>query len=120
MGGSGDDTVEGGTGDDLLLGGSDDDSLDGGTGNDIVRGGSGDDTVLGGEGNDTIDGGADADTFAFGESHGNDTITDFTDGNDPIRLHDELCAVVDEVLTELEASERTLPEPLTRPMREGA
>ena len=41
-------------------------------------------------------------------------------GNDPIRLYDELCAVVDDVLTEMEVSGRTLPHPLTRPMREVA
>ncbi|MDE0007049.1 MAG: pilus assembly protein HicB [Gammaproteobacteria bacterium] len=41
-------------------------------------------------------------------------------GSDPVRLYDELCTVVDEVLTELERSERNLPQPLTRPMREVA
>ena len=41
-------------------------------------------------------------------------------GSDPIRLYDELCDVVDEVLAELEHSDRALPEPLTRPMREVA
>ena len=41
-------------------------------------------------------------------------------GDDPIRLYDELCVVVDEVLAELEASGRALPPPLTRPMREFA
>jgi len=41
-------------------------------------------------------------------------------GSDPVRLYDELCTVVDEVLTELERSERTLPKALTRPMREVA
>lgn len=41
-------------------------------------------------------------------------------GSDPVRLYDELCTVVDEVLKELERSERTLPAPLTRPMREVA
>lgn len=41
-------------------------------------------------------------------------------GADPVRLYDELCTVVDEVLTELERSERNLPQPLTRPMREVA
>ena len=41
-------------------------------------------------------------------------------GSDPVHLYDELCTVVDEVLTELERSERTLPKPLTRPMREVA
>ena len=62
--------------------------IDIGTCNDIVRGGSGNDTVLGGEGNDLVlgDGGDDSDTFVFGTSHGNDTITDFTDGEDTIDL----------------------------------
>ena len=41
-------------------------------------------------------------------------------GPDPIRLYDELCTVVDEVLTELKKSGRALPKPLTRPMREIA
>ena len=41
-------------------------------------------------------------------------------GTDPIRLYDELCKVIDEVLTELGESGRDLPEPLTRPMREVA
>ena len=41
-------------------------------------------------------------------------------GTDPIRLYDELCTVIDEVLTELRESGRALPEPLTRPMREVA
>ena len=38
-------------------------------------------------------------------------------GTDPIRLYDELCTVIDEVLTELRESGRALPELLTRPMR---
>ena len=41
-------------------------------------------------------------------------------GTDPIRLYDELCTVIDEVLTELRESGSALPEPLTRPMREVA
>ena len=41
-------------------------------------------------------------------------------GDDPIQLYDELCVIVDDVLAELEASGRTLPQPLTRPMREVA
>ena len=41
-------------------------------------------------------------------------------GSDPVRLYGELCTVVDEVLVELEQSKRTLPQPLTRPMREVA
>ncbi len=41
-------------------------------------------------------------------------------GDDPIRLYDELCTVIDAVLIGLEQSGRVLPEPLTRPMREVA
>lgn len=43
----------------------------------------------------------------------------FTDPT-PYASTTSFCTVVDEVLTELERSERTLPEPLTRPMREVA
>ena len=41
-------------------------------------------------------------------------------GDDPIRLYDELCTVIDAVLIELQQSGRVLPEPPTRPMREVA
>ena len=61
-------------------------STTGGSDNDTIDGGAGNDTIDGGEGNDSLTGGADADTFVFGESHGNDTITDFTDGEDMIDL----------------------------------
>ena len=41
-------------------------------------------------------------------------------GNDPIVLYKELCQVVDEVLTALQASARALPKPKVRPMQEVA
>ena len=37
-------------------------------------------------GDDTITGGAGADTFVFDSNHGNDVVTDFTDGEDLIDL----------------------------------
>jgi len=49
------------------------DLLDGGEGGDILNGGAGNDTMTGGEG---------ADIFMFDEPSGNDTITDFTPGED--------------------------------------
>ena len=52
-GGSGDDTLYGGKGNDTLLGGSGDDTLSGGTGNDTLDGGSGVNELRGGAGNDT-------------------------------------------------------------------
>ena len=41
-------------------------------------------------------------------------------GTDPIRLHEELCEVVDDVLAALEASGRRVPQPTVRPMQEVA
>ena len=41
-------------------------------------------------------------------------------GNDPITLYKDLCQVVDEVLTALQASGRALPKPKIRPMQEVA
>ncbi len=74
-GGSGNDTLEGGNGDDTLYGGSDKDTLAGGKGND---------TLLGGKGNDVLTGGSGADAFVFLAGDGDDTITDFGNGD---RIH---------------------------------
>ena len=41
-------------------------------------------------------------------------------GCDPIRLYEELCEVVDDVLASFQTSGRMLPEPMTKPMREVA
>ena len=94
-GGEGNDTIDGGAGNDFLRGDGGDDSIDGGAGEDRILGGEGNDTIdggagadwiAGGEGNDRLTGGTEADTFAFGADHGNDTITDFADGEDLIDL----------------------------------
>ena len=53
---------------------------------DTLTGGAGDDTITGLAGDDTLTGGEGADTFVFASGHGNDTITDFTDGEDTIDL----------------------------------
>ena len=52
----------------------------------FLEGGAGDDTITGLGGDDTLTGGAGADTFVFATGHGNDTVTDFTDGEDGIDL----------------------------------
>jgi Ca2+-binding RTX toxin-like protein len=95
-GGSGEDFLQGGDGDDEIYG--DDDKLyaDGGSGNDKIYGGSDEDTIYGGSGNDelygygspdllgggdnddTIDGGAGADTM-YGDD-GDDTFNGCADG----------------------------------------
>ncbi len=103
-GGSGDDTIFGGSGNDSINAGGDNDttfsgagndSLDGGDGDDTLFGGGGDDTVAGGAGadeiwagagNDDLSGGAGADTFVFGNTSGNDTVTDFDASEDILYL----------------------------------
>ena len=77
--GSGDaaDRIAGGRGDDRLHGGAGDDRLDGGGGRDRLDGGGQDDRLVGGGG---------ADRFLFRPDAGRDTIADFRDDVDAIRL----------------------------------
>ncbi len=65
-GGSGNDTILGGDGADVLNGDSDNDSLDGGAGDDTLNGGVGNDIIFGGAGNDKLDGGLDTDELYGG------------------------------------------------------
>lgn len=71
------DSIEGGSGNDVLAGANGDDTILGGSGNDIIRANGGNDTVAGGSG---------ADTFIFGLSSEVDTILDFQDDIDTLRL----------------------------------
>jgi Ca2+-binding RTX toxin-like protein len=74
VGGSGNETISGGAGRDALLGGAGDDILSGDAGNDLLDGGTGSDTLAGGDGldrliggggSDLLTGGAGADVFAW-------------------------------------------------------
>jgi len=86
-GGRGDDTLEGGAGDDVLKGGKGDDTLEGGAGDDVLKGGKGDDTLEGGAGDDILTGQKGADTFVQNFSEpGADKITDFNPGQDTINF----------------------------------
>lgn len=81
---NGDDTIDGGNGNDTISGLDGEDTLSGGNGNDTISGGDGDDTIDGGNGKDTLDGGGGNDTINGG--NGNDDITggggdDTIDGN---------------------------------------
>ena len=79
-------TVEGDSGSDMLYGGAGDDTLRGHGGYDRLLSRDGDDTLEGGAGNDYLWGGEGADTFVFKPGDGNDTLCDFTDGEDLIDL----------------------------------
>ncbi len=78
---SGNDILNGGAGIDHLLGQQGDDSLIGGAGSDFLRGGNG---------NDTLNGGADEDIFVLEVGRGTDTIVDFNNDEDLIRLTGDL------------------------------
>ncbi|MBM80484.1 MAG: hypothetical protein CMJ78_07815, partial [Planctomycetaceae bacterium] len=81
-GGDGDDRVEGSEDGDSLLGGAGNDTLVGNAGNDSMLGGDGDDSLVGGAGRDAINGGVGNDT-GLGQG-GADTIVG-GGGSDSIR-----------------------------------
>jgi Ca2+-binding RTX toxin-like protein len=86
-GGTGNDKLAGAKGKDVLKGQNGKDDLHGGAKNDILKGGKGNDNLTGGKGNDTLTGGDDKDKFVFtNTTHGKDTITDFEDGSDQVKL----------------------------------
>ncbi|MEH7827393.1 calcium-binding protein [Gemmobacter denitrificans] len=76
----------GGSGHDRLSGLGGADTLTGGEGRDTLQGGAGSDLIDGGDGSDRMSGGSGADTFLFETGSGHDTITDFTQGEDVIRI----------------------------------
>lgn len=134
-GGEGDDKIygdggrdlDGPDGNDKLYGGNGDDYIQGGQGNDIIYGGAGDDYIdsyyL--DGDDKITGGEGNDTFKFSAGlSGNDTITDFTSGedqiiisgtdwDDPTQLEENLSQTEDGVLLTLDDNTSVLLEGLT-------
>ena len=91
-GGSGNDTLIGGTGNDTLNGGNGNDILIGGTGNDTLNGGDGHDTLEGGKGDDILNGGGDytANTYLFNLGDGQDEITDYSNDRDYKYYNDKI------------------------------
>ena len=85
-GGSKNDTIYGGSGNDSIQGNTGNDSLYGDAGNDKLLGGEGADTLIGGKGNDTLTGNAGKDVFVYASGGGNDVITDYTAGQDKIKI----------------------------------
>ncbi|MEG4280503.1 SBBP repeat-containing protein [Microcoleus sp. MON1_C1] len=82
----GNDQMYGNLGNDCLEGSKGNDSLYGGKGNDTLLGGNGDDLLDGGLGNNSLTGGKGVDRFLLAANSGIDTITDFEDGKDLLRL----------------------------------
>ncbi|MCP5072983.1 MAG: hypothetical protein GY947_06765 [Rhodobacteraceae bacterium] len=89
--GRGRDTLDGGGAKDIIKGGAAKDSIDGGGGNDNLRGQTGDDTLTGGSGTDK---------FLFKTGDGNDTITDFEDGADLIKIISGAASFADVTVTD--------------------
>ena len=77
----GDDTIDGGLGNDLITGDVGNDSILGGEGNDTITGDSGNDSLTGGEGSDEIYAGADDDWVLLAEG---DTV--YGEGGDDLFL----------------------------------
>ena len=84
QGSRGNDTIYGGSGADSIFGNAGNDKLYGDAGSDFLSGGDGNDSISGGSGNDTLTGGVGKDVFIY--SSGNDVITDYTAGQDSIKL----------------------------------
>ena len=104
-GANGNDVLDGGGGDDELTGGNGDDMLFGSVGDDTLTGGNGEDTLDGGAGDDDLTGGKGPDLFVFHAGFagfGHDIIDDFSNG-DHIQFDSGLFADADAVL---EASEQ--------------
>jgi len=79
--GAGNDSIDGGTGNDNLTGGAGADTIIGGAGNDVLAGGTGNDSITGGDGNDSITDGTGDDVIDAGA--GNDTLT-ISSGSDNV------------------------------------
>jgi Ca2+-binding RTX toxin-like protein len=71
IGGNGNDHFDGGAGNDILAGRGGNDCLDGGRGNDILLGGNGNDVLRGGRGNDYLGGGNGNDVLLGGAGRDN-------------------------------------------------
>lgn len=86
LGKGGNDTLSGLAGNDTLNGAAGNDKMLGGQGADTLIGGKGRDTLDGQLGNDTLRGQGGNDIFVFGANSGTDTVKDYQDNADTLRL----------------------------------
>lgn len=61
-------------------------TLNGASGDDVLDGRAGDDLLIGGAGSDQLSGGDGADVFVFNSSIGADTVRDYVQGSDKLRV----------------------------------
>ena len=95
---AGKDEIRGRGGADTLLGRAGDDRLRGDEGNDTLKGGAGDDSLRGDKGDDVLIGGGDRDRFIFNREGGDDTVTDFENGQDRLDFTNFNFASVNDLL----------------------
>ena len=74
-GGSGNDTITTGSGNDLIFGGDGNDTINSGAGDDVIDSGSGNDSVVGGIGHDTAFLGSGDDNFVWNPGEGSDFVS---------------------------------------------
>ena len=75
---------------DVINGQGGNDYLSGLSGDDLLRGGYGDDIIVGGYGDVLLHGDYGDDFFVLNAGEGNDTIMDFTNGQDTIQISSQL------------------------------
>ncbi|MEM7523648.1 MAG: Ig-like domain-containing protein [Pseudomonadota bacterium] len=106
-GDGGEDNIKDGADADMIRGNRDDDAIQAGGGADEVKGGAGADMIFGGAGADTLsgDGGDDtlmgnggADVFQFRTTDSNDTISDFSQGQDRVEIQDGATSFADLII----------------------
>ena len=83
---NGNDRIWGDAGKDILLGKNQNDILRGGGGRDVLKGGNGNDTLFGQNGHDKLIGNQGADRFVFAKDGDKDTIRDFENNIDEIKI----------------------------------
>jgi Ca2+-binding RTX toxin-like protein len=86
FGGAGNDTLTGGSGNDLLFGGAGNDILNGKGGDDLLFGGAGNDVLTGGTGSDQMFGQAGNDRMLWNPGEGSD-LMEGGDGNDTAEVN---------------------------------
>ena len=95
---SGNDLIDGGNGPDQLEGRGGSDIISGGNGSDYLSGGAGGDRLIGGQGADILEGGSGNDLFILGHDDAVDTIVDFDPFEDALLLTDGLTLARREVV----------------------